>query len=127
MPTTITNSRRSKSVVRITGNSAVRVNLNQLSTNTTTELITAAEISHITTSTDGKWIVYRGNDATGENVLTLFGENDLPFAQFDISIGGANTTSNLYFVNTGTDGTLIAVISKTANYTIDPDTGFPIK
>jgi hypothetical protein len=123
MPTTITNSKRSKSVIRITGNTATRVNLNQLSTNTSTELVAAAEITHITTSTDGKWIVYRGNDATGEPVLTLFGENDVPFAQYDISIAGANTGANLYFTNSGTDGTLVVVLSKTATYTIDPDTG----
>lgn len=126
MPTTITNSKRSKSVIRITGNTAVRVNLNQLSTNTTTELISAADISHITTSSDGKWVVYRGNDATGEPVLALFGENDIPLAQFDVTVGGANTTANLYFTNSGTDGTLIVTLNKTATYTIDPDTGIPI-
>jgi hypothetical protein len=126
MPTTITNSKRSKSVIRITGNTATRVNLNQLSTNTTTELVSAAEITHITTSTDGKWIVYRGNDATGEPVLNLFGENDIPFAQYDVSIAGANTGANLYFTNSGTDGTLVVVLSKTATYTIDPDTGATI-
>lgn len=126
MPTTITNSKRSKSVIRITGNTAVRVNLNQLSTNTTTELISAADISHITTSSDGKWVVYRGNDATGEPVLALFGENDIPLSQFDVTVGGANTTANLYFTNSGTDGTLIVTLNKTATYTIDPDTGIPI-
>jgi len=123
MPTTITNSKRSKSVIRITGNTATRINLNQLSTNTTTELVAAAEISHITTSTDGKWIVYRGNDATGEPVLALFGQNDVPFAHYDVSIAGANTGANLYFTNSGTDGTLVVTVSKTATYTIDPDTG----
>lgn len=123
MPTTITNSKRSKSVIRITGNTATRINLNQLSTNTTTELVANAEITHVTSSTDGKWIVYRGNDATGEPVLSLFGENDVPFAQYDVSIAGANTGANLYFTNSGTDGTLVIILSKTATYTIDPDTG----
>lgn len=126
MPTTITNSKRSKSVIRITGNTSTRVNLSDLSTNTTTEIVTAAEISHITTSSDGKWVVYRGNDATGEPVLSLFGENDIPFSQYDVSIGGANSTANLYFTNSGTDGTLIVNITKTATYTVDPDTGFTI-
>ena len=126
MPTTITNSKRSKSVIRITGNTATRVNLNQLSTNTTTELVANAEITHVTSSTDGKWIVYRGNDATGEKVLSLFGENDVPFAQYDVSIAGANTGANLYFTNSGTDGTILIILSKTATYTIDPDTGATI-
>ena len=123
MPTTITNSKRSKSVIRITGNTATRINLNQLSTNTTTELVANAEITHVTSSTDGKWIIYRGNDATGEPVLSLFGENDVPFAQYDVSIAGANTGANLYFTNSGTDGTILIILSKTATYTIDPDTG----
>ena len=127
MPTTtITNSKRSKSVIRITGNTAVRVNLNQLSTNTTTELVSAADITHITTSSDGKWIVYRGNDTAGEQVLVLFGENDIPLSQFDVTVAGANNTANLYFTNSGTDGTLIVTLNKTAAYTIDPDTGIPI-
>ena len=123
MPTTITNSKRSKSVIRITGNTATRINLNQLSTNTTTELVANAEITHVSSSTDGKWIIYRGNDATGEPVLSLFGENDIPFAQYDVSIAGANTGANLYFTNSGTDGTMLVILSKTATYTIDPDTG----
>lgn len=126
MPTTITNSKRSKSVIRITGNTSTRINLSELSTNTTTELVSAAEITHISTSTDGKWIVYRGNDATGEKVLSLFGENDIPFAQYDVSVAGANTTANLFFTNSGTDGTLVVILSKTATYTIDPDTGATI-
>jgi hypothetical protein len=126
MPTTISNSKRSKSVIRITGNTATRINLNQLSTNTTTELVSAAEISHVTCSTDGKWVIYRGNDATGEPVLVLFGENEIPLSQFDVSVAGANTTANLYITNSGTDGTLILTVSKTARYTIDPDTGFTI-
>jgi len=126
LPTTITNSKRSKSVIRITGNTATRINLNQLSTNTTTELVANAEITHVTSSTDGKWIVYRGNDATGEPVLSLFGENDVPFAQYDVSIAGANTGANLYFTNSGTDGTILIILSKTATYTIDPDTGATI-
>lgn len=126
MPVNIVNSKRSKSVIRITGNTAARINLNQLSTNTTTELVSAAEISHVTSSTDGKWVIYRGNDNTGEQVLVLFGENEIPLSQFDVSIGGANSTANLYITNSGTDGTLILTLSKTARYTIDPDTGFTI-
>jgi len=126
MPVNIINSKRSKSVIKITGNTAARINLNQLSTNTTTELVSAAEISHVTSSTDGKWIIYRGNDTGGEQALVLFGENDIPFSQYDISIGGANSTANLYITNSGTDGTLVLTLSKTARYTVDPDTGYTI-
>lgn len=125
MPFEIINSRRSKSVIRVTGNTATRIDLNQLSTNTQTEIITGASITHLTSSTDGQWIVYRGNDATGVPVLSLFGENDLPFATYDVSI--ANTpTANIYVTNSGTDGTLILVLSKSAVYTVDADTGEPL-
>lgn len=126
MPTTITNSKRSKSIIRITGNTAVRVNLSELSTNTSTELINSAEISHITSSSDGKWIVYRGNDATGEPVMVLFGNNNIPLSQFEVTVGGANSSANLYFTNSGTDGTLIVSLNKSATYTIDPISGQPI-
>ena len=122
MPFEIINSKRSKSVIRVTGNTATRINLEQLSTNTQIETITGASITHFTSSTDGKWIVYRGNDATGVPVLSLFGENDLPFAQYDVSIGNT-ATANIYVTNSGTDGTLILVVSKTATFSVDADTG----
>ncbi len=125
MPFEIINSKRSKSVIRVTGNTATRINLNQLSTNTQIEIVTGAAITHLTSSTDGKWVVYRGDDATGVPVLNLFGENDLPFTTYDVSI--ANTpTANIYVTNSGTDGTLILVLSKTATYTVDADTGAPL-
>ena len=53
----IVNSKRSKSVIRVTGNTATRINLNQLSVNTSIETITGASITHLTSSSDGKWIV----------------------------------------------------------------------
>lgn len=125
MPFEIINSKRSKSIIRVTGNTATLINLNQLSTNTQIETITGASITHLTSSTDGKWIVYRGNDATGVPVLSLFGENDLPFAQYDVSIGNT-ATANIYVTNSGTDGTLILVLSKTAIFSVDADTGAPL-
>jgi hypothetical protein len=120
----IVNSKRSKSVIRVTGNTATRINLNQLSVNTSIETITGASITHLTSSSDGKWIVYRG-DTVGVPILTLFGENDIPFAQYDMSVG-SNASSNIYVTNSGTDGTLILVVSKTATYTVDADTGAPL-
>lgn len=118
----IINTKRSKSVIRITGNTATRINLSQLSTNTTTELISSATLAYISGSTDGVWSVYRGNDNTGEKVISLFGNKEYPLAQYDIVIAN-NSTSNLYFTNSGSDGTLIVSISKEATYTVDPDTG----
>jgi len=124
MPLEITNSKRSKSVIRVTGNTATYINLSALSVNTAIETITGASITHLTSSSDGKWIVYRG-PGVGVPILTLFGQNDIPFAQYDMSVG-SNASSNIYVTNSGTDGTLILVVSKTATYTVDADTGAPL-
>jgi hypothetical protein len=115
MPYEILNSKRSKSTIRVTGNTATRINLESLSTNTTTEIITGATFTHVMSASDGFWKVYRGNDNTGTLVLDLPGGNDWPLAQYDIAL--ANTsTANIYVTNSGTGGTLIMSLSKTATY-----------
>jgi hypothetical protein len=120
MPYEIVNSKRSKSVITVTGNTATRINLSQLSTNTSTETVTAASIATVITATDGTWNIYRGNDNTGTLVLQLVGNNYLPLTQGDISI--ANTsTANIYVTNSGTAGTLIIQLSKVATFTTDLD------
>ena len=120
MPYEIVNSKRSKSVITVTGNTATRINLSQLSTNTSTETVTAASIATAISTTDGTWNIYRGNDNTGTLVLQLVGNNHLPLTQGDISI--ANTpTANIYVTNSGTAGTLIIQLSKVATFTTDLD------
>ena len=120
----ISNSLRSKSTIRLTGNTATRINLSQLSASVN-ETVTAAVISQVYTSSDGTWRVYRGNDATGQLVLELYQSVALPLTQFDIVVS-SNSTSNLYCTNSGTSGTLILSLSKTASYTNDVDTGYPV-
>ena len=119
----ILNTVRSKSTIRVVGASAnVRINLNQLSTNTQNEIISSATINQFHWSTSGVMEIYRGNDATGTLVIQVFGEGSLPLSMFDISI--ANTsTANIYFVNTGA-GTALIGLTKTATYVREPDTGF---
>lgn len=115
MPYEILNSKRSKSIIRVTGNTATRVDLTSLSTNQSTETITGAAITQVLSTSDGFWKVYRGNDNTGTLILDLPGGNDWPLAQYDIAI--ANTsTANIYVTNSGTGGTLILSLSKTATY-----------
>jgi hypothetical protein len=115
MPYEILNSKRSKSTIRVTGNTATRVNLSSLSTDLATETITGAAITHVMSTTDGFWKVYRGNDNTGTLVLDLQGSNDYPLAQYDIAI--ANTsTANIYVTNSGAGGTLILSLSKSATF-----------
>ena len=114
MPYEVINNKRSKSVIRVVGNTAANVTLAGLSTGAD-ETVTAAAISGIHTSTDGAWRIYRGNSTAGVLVLELFGENSLPLAQHDIVV--ANTgTANLHITNSGTGGTLIVTLNKTATY-----------
>jgi hypothetical protein len=120
MPYEIVNSKRSKSVISVTGNTATRINLTQLSTNTQSETVTAAAIGAVAASSDGFWRIYRGNDATGTLVLELEGNNYLPFTQTDIAIANG-ATSNIYVTNSGTGGTLILQVSKVATYSTDLD------
>jgi hypothetical protein len=116
----IVNSKRSKSVIAVTGNTATRINLTQLSANTLSETVTAAAIGAVASSTDGFWRIYRGNDATGTLVLELKDNNYLPFTQTDIAVANG-ATSNIYVTNSGTGGTLILQVSKVATYSTDLD------
>ena len=116
----IANTIRSRSIITLTGNTATRINLSQLSSNTSLETVTAASISSAFSSSDGTWNVYRGNDATGTLTLQLTGQNYLPLVQSDISLAN-NSSSNVYITNTGTVGTLILQLSKTASYSSNLD------
>ena len=116
MPYEIVNNKRSKSVIRVVGNTATPINLSTLSTGSD-ETVTNASITHVTAQSDGAWKVYRGDSASGILVIDLTGggNTDWPLAQYDISI--ANTSSsNIFVTNSGTGGTLILTVSKTATY-----------
>lgn len=116
----IVNAKRSKSTITVTGNTATLITLPQLSTNTSTETITSASIGAVASSTDGFWRVYRGNNTSGTLVLELKDNNYLPFTQTDIAVANS-ATSNIYVTNSGTGGTLILQVSKTATYSTDLD------
>ena len=111
----IINTKRSRSIIRITGNTATNIALSALATDAN-EVITAASIAHIITSSDG-WIhIYRGDSTSAPLIVAMYQSNDLPLTQYDISL--ANTpTANLHITNSGTDGTVILLVSKSATYT----------
>ena len=117
MPYEIVNNKRSKSVVRVTGNAATTIQLSQLSAGAD-ETITGASIAHVMSQSDGAWKVYRADSAVEANLvldLTGAGNVDWPLTQYDISIAN-NSTSNLYVTNSGTGGTLILSLSKNSTY-----------
>jgi len=114
----IINTLRSRTVIRVTGNTATRINLTQLSANSSLETVNSASLTHVITTTDGKWVIYRGNDATGPVLLSLFAQNDLQFSVYDVSFANG-ATSNIFVTNSGTDGSLIMQFSKVATYSTD--------
>lgn len=120
MPYEIVNAKRSKSTITVVGNTATLIALSALSTNAETETITSASIGAVASSTDGYWRIYRGNNTSGTLVLELKDNNYLPFTQTDIAVANG-ATSNIYVTNSGTGGTLILQVSKTATYSTDLD------
>lgn len=70
MPYEIVNNKRSKSVVRVVGNTATPINLSTLSA-ASDETVTAASITHVTSQSDGAWKIYRGDNTSGVLVLDL--------------------------------------------------------
>jgi hypothetical protein len=119
MPQEINNTLRSKSTIRITGNTNTLVTLAQLSSNTQLETVSAAAIAHVSSSSDGTWRVYRGNDATGTLVLELNKNHTINLEDMGIGAIANAATSNVFATNDGTGGTLIMVMSKTATYSRD--------
>ena len=114
----IINTLRSRSIIRVTGNTATRINLSALSANSSLETVNSASLTHVITATDGKWVIYRGNDASGPVLLSLFGSNDLPLSVYDVALANG-ATSNIFVTNSGTDGSLIMQFSKVATYSTD--------
>jgi hypothetical protein len=125
--TDITNSLRSRSVIRVVNTAAndnTVITLSSLSANSALETISQAAITQvISTSNTGRWKIYRGDNASGVLIMTVGDGADFPLSQYDISI--ANTpTANIFVTNTGTDGTLILQLTKTATYPAGVLTGY---
>jgi hypothetical protein len=116
MPYEIVNNKRSKSVIRVVGNTATPINLTTLAAGSD-ETVTNASITHVTAQSDGAWKVYRGDSTSGVLVIDLTGagNTDWPLAQYDIAIANSSS-SNIFVTNSGTGGTLILTVSKTATY-----------
>jgi hypothetical protein len=120
MPLDISNALRSKSVITVTGNTATAINLSTLSTNTAVETITSASIGLVASSSDGWWRIYRGDNTSGTLILELRDSNYLPFTQTDVALANG-ATSNIYVTNSGTGGTLVLQVSKTATFSRNLD------
>jgi hypothetical protein len=116
MPLEIINAVRAKSTIRLVGGAAnTHINLSDLSAQTG-ETVSAAAIAQVSTSTNGIFRVYRGNSVTGNLILELASTAaNFVFYEYDITLAN-NSTSNVFIEHTGTAGTLIMQLTKTATY-----------
>ena len=117
MPFEIINAVRAKSTIRVVGGVAnTHINLSALSAQTG-ETVTAAAIAQVSTSTNGIFRVYRGNSGAGTLILELpSAATNLVFYEYDITLANS-ATSNVFIEHTGTAGTLVMQLAKTATYT----------
>jgi hypothetical protein len=117
MPSEIINAVRAKSTIRVVGGVAnTHINLSALSAQTG-ETVTSAAIAQVSTSTNGIFRVYRGNSGAGNLILELpSAATNLVFYEYDITLANS-ATSNVFIEHTGTAGTLIMQLAKTATYT----------
>jgi hypothetical protein len=111
----IINSIRAKSTIRVVGNTATTITLADLSANSSVETVTEAVIAQISSSSDGIWRVYRGNDTNGVLILEIPNYANFILYEFDVSFANSST-SNVHITNSGTAGTLIMQLAKTATY-----------
>ena len=117
MPFEIINAVRAKSTIRVVGGVAnTHINLSALSAQTG-ETVTAAAIAQVSTSTNGIFRIYRGHNESGTLILELpSAATNLVFYEYDITLANS-ATSNVFIEHTGTAGTLIMQLAKTATYT----------
>ena len=117
MPLEIINAVRAKSTIRLVGGAAnTHINLSDLSAQTG-ETVSAAAIAQVSTSTNGIFRIYRGNNTAGNLILELASAaTNLVLYEYDITFAN-NATQNVFIEHTGTAGTLVMQLAKTATYT----------
>ena len=117
MPFEIINALRAKSTIRVVGGVAnTHINLSALSAQTG-ETVTAAAIAQVSTSTNGIFRIYRGNSSAGTLILELpSAATNLVLYEYDITFANS-ATANVFIEHTGTAGTLVMQLAKTATYT----------
>jgi hypothetical protein len=115
MPFEIINAVRAKSTIRIVGGVAnTHINLSSLSAQTE-ETVTSAAIAQVSCSTNGIYRIYRGNSSAGTLILELCTPANLVLYEYDITFAN-NATANVFVEHTGTAGTLVMQLAKSATY-----------
>ena len=115
MPFEIINAVRAKSTIRIVGGAAnTAINLSALSAQTG-ETVTEAAIAQVSASTNGIYRIYRGNNSSGTLIMEIVSPINLVLYEYDITFAN-NSTANVWVEHTGTAGTLVMQLAKTATY-----------
>jgi hypothetical protein len=115
MPFEIINAVRAKSTIRIVGGAAnTAINLNTLSAQTG-ETVTEAAIAQVSASTNGIYRIYRGNNSSGTLILEISTPINLVLYEYDITFANS-ATANIWVEHTGTAGSLIMQVTKSATY-----------
>ena len=111
----VTNTRRGSSVIRVEGASTNNVALSELSTNTSLETVSSAQIKRLAWTTGGNIAIARG----ANTVATLYGTGEMRLDELGHSI--ANNAAEDIVVTIATGGTCFIEVSKTASYSTDLD------
>ena len=115
MPFEIINAVRAKSTIRIVGGAAnTAINLSALSAQTG-ETVTEAAIAQVSATTNGIYRIYRGNNSSGTLIMEISTPINLVLYEYDITFAN-NSTANVWVEHTGTAGTLVMQLAKTATY-----------
>ncbi len=115
MPFEIINAVRAKSTIRIVGGAAnTAINLSALSAQTG-ETVTEAAIAQVSASTNGIYRIYRGNNSSGTLIMEISTPINLVLYEYDITFANS-ATANIWVEHTGTAGTLVMQLAKTATY-----------
>lgn len=110
MPSEITNSLRSSSIIRVIDAGTYTANLVDLSANSSIETISSASIKRIMWSTSGSVAVAR-NEST---ILSLSGTGDMKFSEIGHSLSANSTYPIVVTITTG--GTALIEVTKQATY-----------
>lgn len=113
----IINSLHSKSLIRVVGNTSIKIELTDLEASEE-ETVNGVVITQVTSTSDGVWKIYRGDDSSGVLMLELPNYSNFILHEFGAALAN-NSDQNLYITNTGSSGSLILLVKKDSKYSTD--------
>jgi hypothetical protein len=112
MPHEVVNNLRSTSIIRAVDPGTYTITLNNLSSNTQLETVSAVNIKRVVWSTNGSITIGRGTGPTP--MLALHNAGQMYFDELGYSIANTNTGNVVVTIATG--GSIAIEVSKIATY-----------